>query len=64
LISVTGSLSIIRVIDNQTDLIQIPVVDWDVGQELRCRFASNTYGYGNECGAAVEIFPGANITTE
>jgi hypothetical protein len=59
---VTGSLPIIRVIENQTATIQIPAADWDIGQTLACRFASDTYGYGPECLDACDNLPGATIS--
>jgi hypothetical protein len=59
---VTGSLPIIRVIENQTATIQIPAADWDLGQRLACRFASDTYGYGTECLDVCNNLPGATIT--
>ena len=30
-------------------MIQIPVADWDVTNDLRCRWASNSGYAGNEC---------------
>lgn len=62
LFSVTGSLPIIRVIENQVAIIQIPAADWDTGQTLRCRFASNTAGYGSECSDVCGGLPNANIS--
>ena len=62
LFSVTGSLPIIRVIENQVAIIQIPAADWDTGQTLRCRFASNTAGYGSECSGVCGGLPNANIS--
>jgi hypothetical protein len=59
---VTGSLPIIRVIENQLAIIQIPAADWDTGQTLRCRFASNTAGYGSECSGVCGGLPNANIS--
>jgi len=59
---VTGSLPIIRVIENQLATIQIPAADWDTGQTLRCRFASDTYGYGDECAGICGNLPNANIS--
>lgn len=58
----TGSLPIIRVIENQLATVQIPAADWDFGQEIRCRFASDSYGYGLECAGVCGGLPGANIS--
>jgi hypothetical protein len=59
---VTGSLPIIRVIENQTAIIQIPASDWDIGQRLACRFASDSAGYGTECLDVCGNLPGATIS--
>lgn len=61
-IIVTGSLPIIRVIENQVATIQIPAADWDIGQTLSCRFASDSYGYGSECLDICNNMPGATIS--
>lgn len=58
----TGSLPIIRVVENQLATIQIPAADWDLGQRIACRFASDSYGYGTECRDVCGNVPGANIS--
>ena len=47
---VTGSLPIIRVLENTTAVIQVPAADWDLEDDVRCRWASATGAAGNECG--------------
>ncbi|CAF4693421.1 unnamed protein product, partial [Rotaria sp. Silwood2] len=46
----TGSLPLIRVIEGQTAIIQIPAADWDRTDDIRCRWASSSGPAGNECG--------------
>jgi len=58
---VTGSLPIIRVIRGRTAVIQIPAADWDVTDDVRCRWASNTGTAGDECVNLCQNLPGATI---
>jgi hypothetical protein len=62
-ILVTGSLPLIRVIENQTAIIQIPAADWDVTNNLRCRWASNTGAAGNECDDICNNLVGGNLSS-
>ena len=57
----TGSLPIIRVIENTTAVIQVPAADWDLEDDIRCRWASATGAAGNECGDICTNMPGATI---
>lgn len=59
---VTGSLPLIRVIENTTAVIQIPAADWDSTNDVRCRWASATGYAGNECGDVCSNLPGASLT--
>ena len=59
---VTGSLPIIRVIENQTAVIQIPAADWDPEDDIRCRWASSTGAAGNECVDICNNLPGAVLS--
>lgn len=59
---VTGSLPIIRVIEGQTAIIQIPAADWDKDDDIRCRWASSSGSAGNECGDICSNLPGAVIS--
>ena len=60
-ILVTGSLPIIRVIEGQTATIQIPAADWDVDDDIRCRWASSSGPAGDECGDVCDNLPGATL---
>lgn len=57
----TGALPIIRVIEGQTATIQIPAADWDVSDDIRCRWASATGSVGDECGDVCGNLPGATL---
>ncbi|CAF5172884.1 unnamed protein product, partial [Rotaria magnacalcarata] len=46
---VTGSLPLIRVIEGQVAVIQIPAADWDRTADARCRWVSSTGAAGDEC---------------
>lgn len=59
---VTGSLPIIRVIENQTAVIQIPAADWDPEDDIRCRWASSTGAAGNECVNVCDNLVGAILS--
>ena len=59
---VTGALPIIRVIENQNAVIQIPAADWDLTDDVRCRWASATGAAGDECGDICLNLPGATIS--
>jgi len=58
---VTGSLPIIRVIRGRTAVIQIPAADWDVTDDVRCRWASSAGTAGDECVNLCQNLPGATI---
>ncbi|CAF5179523.1 unnamed protein product, partial [Rotaria magnacalcarata] len=45
----TGSLPLIRVIEGQVAVIQIPAADWDRTADARCRWVSSTGAAGDEC---------------
>ena len=60
---VTGSLPIIRVIEGQTAIIQIPRGDWDASDDIRCRWASSSAPGGNECGDICSNLPGATLSS-
>lgn len=60
--SVTGSLPIIRVVENETAVIQIPAADWDIQDDVRCRWANKTGPAGDECGDICRNMPGATIS--
>ena len=59
----TGSLPVIRVIENKTAIIQIPAADWDQTNDVRCRWASSTGAAGNECDDICNNFPNANLSS-
>mgnify|MGYP006897569287 CR=1 FL=1 len=59
----TGSLPIIRVIEGQTAVIQIPAADWDLTDDIRCRWASSTGAAGNECADICSNLPSAVISS-
>ena len=59
---VTGALPIIRVIEGRQAIIQIPAADWDVTDDIRCRWASATGAAGNECGDVCNNLPGAVLS--
>lgn len=59
----TGSLPLIRVVENTTAIIQIPAADWDTTNDLRCRWASSTGSAGNECDDVCNNFPNANLSS-
>ena len=61
-ILVTGSLPIIRVIEGQQAVIQIPAADWDTSNDIRCRWASSSGTAGNECGDVCNNLPGAILS--
>lgn len=52
----------IRVLEGQLAKIQIPVLDFDVTNDIRCRWASNAGVLGDECADVCENLPGANIS--
>lgn len=58
----TGSLPIIRVREGTTAVIQIPAADWDVDDDIRCRWASNTGVAGDECGDICSNLPNASLS--
>ena len=58
----TGSLPIIRVILGTTSVIQIPAADWDVTDDIRCRWASSSGAAGNECGDICGNLPNAVLS--
>ncbi|UJR24846.1 hypothetical protein I4U23_006215 [Adineta vaga] len=60
---VTGSLPIIRVIENRTAIIQIPAADWDVTNTLRCRWATSPGAAGNECDDICNNLIDANLSS-
>ncbi|CAF3815350.1 unnamed protein product [Rotaria sp. Silwood1] len=62
IVSVTGSLPLIRVIEGQRAIIQIPRADWDRTDDIRCRWASSTGAAGNECGDICNNLSGANLS--
>ena len=62
LFPVTGSLPIIRVIEGQTAVIQIPAADWDTDDDIRCRWASSTGVAGDECGDICNNLPNATLS--
>ncbi|CAF1460585.1 unnamed protein product [Rotaria sordida] len=62
IVSVTGSLPLIRVIEGQTAIIQIPRADWDRTDDIRCRWASSTGAAGDECGDICNNLSGANLS--
>lgn len=53
---------VIWVIENKTHTIQIPVADWDIGQTLQCRWASDSAGYDSECLDGCGNLPNATIS--
>ncbi|CAF3613100.1 unnamed protein product, partial [Rotaria sp. Silwood2] len=59
----TGSLPLIRVIEGQTAIIQIPAADWDRTDDIRCRWASSSGPAGNECGDICNNLPGAVLSS-
>ncbi|CAF4969164.1 unnamed protein product, partial [Rotaria sp. Silwood1] len=60
---VTGSLPLIRVIEGQTAIIQIPAADWDRTDDIRCRWANSSGPAGDECGDICNNLPGANLSS-
>ncbi|CAF4849818.1 unnamed protein product [Rotaria sp. Silwood1] len=60
---VTGSLPLIRVIEGQTAIIQIPAADWDRTDDIRCRWADSSGPAGDECGDICNNLPGANLSS-
>ena len=59
----TGSLPIIRVIEGQQAVIQIPAADWDLNDDIRCRWANNSGATGNECADICDNLPGAVLSS-
>lgn len=59
---VVSSLPVVRVMEGQLATIQIPFVDFDVTNNVRCRWTSSTGVLGDECADVCENLPGANIS--
>ena len=49
-------------IEGRTAVIQIPAADWDMTNDLRCRWASPTGNAGDECGSICNNLPNANLS--
>ena len=43
-------------------MIQIPAADWDLDNDIRCRWASSTGAAGDECGDVCGNLPNATIS--
>ncbi|CAF4039642.1 unnamed protein product [Rotaria magnacalcarata] len=61
-VSVTGSLPLIRVIEGQVAVIQIPAADWDRTADARCRWVSSTGAAGDECDDICNNLPSAVLS--
>ncbi|CAF4236059.1 unnamed protein product, partial [Rotaria sordida] len=59
----TGSLPLIRVIEGQTAIIQIPAADWDRTDDIRCRWASSSGAAGDECATICNNLPSAILSS-
>lgn len=59
---VLASLPVVRVMEGQLAIIEIPIADWDGTNSVQCRWASSTGVLGDECGDACENIPNANIS--
>ena len=59
---VTGALPVIRVIEGRQAIIQIPAADWDVTNDIRCRWANSSGAAGDECGDVCSNLPSAVLS--
>ena len=55
-------MPIIRVIEGQAAVIQIPAADWDASDDIRCRWASSAGPAGDECGDICSNLPSATLS--
>ena len=54
----------IRVIEGQAAVISFPVLDWDMSNDIRCRWSSSADTVGDECDDVCKNFSSAVLWTK
>ena len=61
---VTACVPMIRVIEGQAAVISFPVLDWDMSNDIRCRWSSSAGTVGDECDDVCKNFSSAVLWTK